>query len=773
MTPQRWQDIKETLAVALGCKTECEREQYLSKRCRDDMELRREVESMLSPDSEIFEEFANLGGFLQPNSLSAANVGRTIGPYRLVRELGRGGMGSVWLAERIDQRFDQRVAIKLLTRADHTRELFERFQSERRVLARLDHPNIARLIDGGETDDGIAFFIMEYVADAESITAFVHRRNLSVRKRVELFRTVCGAIQFAHQNLIVHGDLKPANVLITTSGEPKLVDFGIARLVTTETDSSLPREEMSTARRHLTVAYASPEQREARTITTAADIYSLGIVLHEVLTGQLPPSLDSGASGEPAKLKPELKSIVKRATAPDPRDRYSTATALSEDLRRHLVRRPISAHSSTIAYRAGKFVSRHKVGVAIAIAYTITLLAVAAVAVEQAYRARRRFAEVQRLSHSVLFEIHDAIRDLPGATTARQLIVSRALEYLDRLAGDSRGETALQLDLAAAYLRVGDVQGKPYAPNLGDSFGALSSYQKAIDITAPLAAAESGASSSARAVLSQAYESLGSVQSRVHKPEDAARSHDLSLAIRTALLKSDPAHADQWERSIVANYLGLGSAIVNANRLHPTAESQRAAIENSRRALAVCERLVARNPRSAPDILSLVRACSAMGLGLTDLAAIEHDNAVFDEALSFHRRAIELVEGQLKNDPTSARNQRTLADELIASAYLRAFSGKDLDEGLAECRRANQIIRNQADADPANAEAQQDLSSTYFVEAKLLQAKGDFHHAEQSYRQCLSILEPLVSTHEDNVETQFDLARVHEALKVVSQPQIN
>jgi tetratricopeptide (TPR) repeat protein len=368
-----------------------------------------------------------------------------------------------------------------------------------------------------------------------------------------------------------------------------------------------------------------------------------------------------------------------------------------------------------------------------------------------------------------LFEIHDAIRDLPGSTAARQLIVNRALEYLDRLARESKGEKTLQLELAGAYLRVGDVQGKPYTANLGDSTGALRSYTKAAAIAAPLAASERGTASTARAVLSLAYESLGAVQSRLHKPEDAAQNHRHSLAIREALLKADPIHAEQWERGIIANYLGLGGAIISANRLNPTADSQRTAIENSRRALPLCESLVARNPQSAADNTLLIRTCAGIAMGLTDLGAVEHDKAAFDEALSLHRRAIDLVETQLKNDPTSASSRRTLADELIAIAYLHALSGQNLDEGITACRRANEMIRNQATADPANAEAQQDLSSSYFVLARLFQAKSDNAEAAENYRRCLRILEPLVAAHPENIETAFDLIRVRDGLHDVSE----
>lgn len=793
MTPARWQRIKETLAAALETKEAPERAVFLSRVCADDTALRREVESLLAQSPELFDARADSGGFVQAPSSDSVNQGRRVGAYRLVRELGRGGMGSVWLAERDDNRFQQNVAIKLLKRGTDTDEVLRRFRAERQILARLEHPGIARLFDGGETDDGLPFFVMEYVAEGESLTAFARKRTLPIATRLELFRKVCAAIQFAHQNLVVHRDLKPGNILVTPDGEPKLLDFGIARLLDPGGNVDYDTHEITAAdSRRLTPAYASPEQVMGLTITTASDIYSLGAVLYELVTEQSPhefgtarpspaqllhavveqdprrPSLVAQNSDARRQLRGDLDNIILRAMEREPNLRYATVNALSDDLQRHLTGRPVRARPHTLGYRAAKFFRRNRVAVIVGAMLAIALIGGVTVTIWEARRATRRFNEMRGLTNTVLFEIHDAIRDLPGSTAARRLIVNRALQYLDRLARESKGEKTLQLELADAYLRVGDVQGKPYTANLGDSTGALRSYTKAADIAAPLAASESGTSSAARAVLSQAYESLGAVQSRLQKPEDAAQNHRRSLAIREALLKDDPVHSEQWERGIIANYLGLGGAIISANRLNPTADSQRTAIENSRRALPLCESLVARNPQSAADNALLIKACAGIAIGLTDLGAIEHDNAAFEEALSLHRRAIDLIEAQFKNDPASASIRRTLADELIATGYLYALSGQNLDEGIADCRRANEMIQNQASADPANAEAQQDLSTSYFVMARLFQAKGDNAKATENYRECLRILEPLLAAHPENIETRFDLMRVQQGLQLVS-----
>jgi eukaryotic-like serine/threonine-protein kinase len=793
MTPARWQQVKETLASALEQRTIPERALFISRVCADDTALRREVESLLVQSPTAFDVRADSGGFLQAGSLPSPNEGRRVGAYLLVRELGRGGMGSVWLGERADERFDQQVAIKLLKRGTDTEEVLRRFHLERKILARLDHAGIARLFDGGETDDGLPFLVMEYVAGGESLTAFARRCALSITPRLELFRKICAAVQFAHQNLVVHRDLKPGNILITSEGEPKLLDFGIARLLEPGNAPGTGASETTIAEnRRLTPAYASPEQLQGGPITTASDIYSLGALLYELLTEHQPYHFATGHSA-PAellriicehdprrpslvatngeirrRLRGDLDNIVLCAMAREPARRYANASALSDDLQRHLTARPVRARPSTLGYRANKFIRRNHIAVAAGALLVVALTGGVASTVWEARRATRRFEEMRALTNSVLFEIHDAIRDLPGSTPARQIIVNRALEYLDRLARDSRGEKTLQLELADAYLKIGDVQGKPYTANLGDSAGALGSYTKAADIALPLARAERTSSSTARAMLSGAYERLGAVQSRLQLSDEAAESHRRALAIREELLVADPAHAEQWVRGIVSDHLGLGDAVMSANRLHPTPGYQRAALEHYRRALPICEKLIAAHPDSGVDSSLLAKTCSRIGTALTDLGAAENDRASFAAALPMHLRALALAETAVRNDPASAVARRMLGDELIGLSYLRALSGENLDQGLVECARAREIIEGQAASDPANAEARQDLSSTHFVAARLLQAKGDFVAAAEYYRRCLDILEPLVAMHPNNVETAFDLVRVREGLHAVA-----
>lgn len=280
MTPERWQQVKSTLAAALERPDATERAAFVTRACAEDTALRREVESLLAQPEDEFELVGKTIGAANPDGLVFSDKGRRVGNYELIRELGRGGMGSVWLARRADQQFEKLVAVKLLKRGTDTDEVLRRFQNERQILARLEHPNIARLFDGGVTDDGLPYFVMEYV-DGKPVTQYCRDRALTIEERLELFLKICRAVQFAHQNLVIHRDLKPGNILVPADGEPKLLDFGIAKLLAP--DDTTPEVTIAEHQR-LTPAYASPEQVRGEPITTGSDVYSLGTLLYEILT---------------------------------------------------------------------------------------------------------------------------------------------------------------------------------------------------------------------------------------------------------------------------------------------------------------------------------------------------------------------------------------------------------------------------------------------------------------------------------------------------------
>ncbi|MFN2476030.1 MAG: serine/threonine protein kinase [Chthoniobacterales bacterium] len=800
MTGERWLQLKEILADALEIHDGATREKFVADACEADTAMRREVELFLAQETDPLEKFAAGADASAEIAAARENTGRRVGSYELLRELGRGGMGAVYLARRTDGLFEQTVAIKLLKRGTDTDEVLRRFRAEREILARLEHPNIARLLDGGTTTDGLPYFVMEYV-EGMRVTDYCFTQNLAIVERLKLFRKICAAVHFAHQNLVVHRDLKPANIVVTASGEIKLLDFGIAKLVQEAGENSIAHT--LTAHRLMTPEYASPEQLTGAAVTTVSDVYSLGVILYELMAGARPfrsrtrdpgewarvlaaeptrPSaIAAGATAAPLtaaerkSLRGDIDNIVLKALRHDATRRYGSVEAMSEDLRRYLEGLPVRARPDTSLYRTSKFIARHRVAVASAVIVLLACIAGTITTAWQAHRARyeeavalRRFAELRRLTDSYLFEIHDAIRNLPGSTNARQLLVTRALEYLDRLASESSNDRALQLELANAYLKVGDVQGKPYTANLGDSAGALRSYARAAGIAAPFAERESGATSTARRVLSQAEESLGLVQSRANQWEKATASHQRSRQIRERLLNEDPARAVDWELGIVANDVGLGDAIVSANRVNPAPDFQRTALTFYRRALALGERVSAVRPNAQSLQYLLAKVCTRIATELSEIGSADGDAAAYRESTEFHLRAVALDEAMMAADPGSAPARRTLADELIALSYLRAFSGEDLAAARADCERARGIMEGLAASDPANAEARQDLSTALYVTARVLQAQGD-PGAADAFRRCLTILEPLVADHPENVETSFDLSRARKGLAEVSQ----
>jgi len=570
---------------------------WLEEVCAEDTALRRSVEEMLR-ESAITETRA----FLETEAVVAAApdlprfdqdrsvIGQRIGPYRIVSELGRGGMGAVYLAERADDEFRKRVALKIVKRGMDTAEILSRFRHERQILASLDHPNIARLLDGGTTEDGLPYFVMEHIK-GQPIDDYCESQQLTTRQRLELFRTVCAAVHYAHQNLVIHRDIKPTNILVTKDGTVKLLDFGIAKLLNPEMfpDTIYPTR---TWERPMTPAYASPEQVRGQNVTTATDVYSLGIVLYVLLTGQKPYQLKSIAphelikvicENEPARpstavirrttdptatqassvnfshedaervrrqLQGDLDNIVLMALRKEPQRRYASVQQFSEDIRRHLAGRPVVAREDTVGYRFSKFVVRHRAGVAAAALIILSLLAgiiatvwQARVARQQRALAERRFNDVRKLANNVMFKYHDAIENLPGATPVREMLVKDALEYLDSLSHEAGNDASLQRELAAAYEKVGLVQGHPFYSNLGDRIGATQSYQKALAIRrALLSSVQTGDASHAQSLydVSKSQTLLADLMSQGGDVGSAIANYRESLALCERAMNTDP-----------------------------------------------------------------------------------------------------------------------------------------------------------------------------------------------------------------------------------------
>jgi eukaryotic-like serine/threonine-protein kinase len=523
VTPERWRAIEELFHAAAELPA-AERVALLDREAADDVALRAEVESLLASEQGATAQLRGaIGREASRLDESADPVAeRRLGPYRLVREIGHGGMGAVYLARRDDDEYRTEVAIKVLHRGLETAEAVARFRDERQILATLKHPGIVRLLDGGSTGERVPYLVMEHVEGAP-ITRHADAQELDVRGRVELFRKVCAAVAYAHQKLVVHRDLKPSNILVTADGTPKLLDFGIAKLLDPEAGSEA---NTGTGMRLLTPAYASPEQVRGERVSTSIDVYALGAVLYELLAGaQAQPIEGEGLAAlqrvlevdppRPSLVAPaarrraiagDLDNIVMKALQKEPARRYASVEQLSDDLGRHLDSLPVLARAGTWTYRVGKLVRRSRgllaaVGIVLAALSTATGVSVrqaqladaqAKRADEQAKRAQKRFDDVRRLVNAMLFEVDAKIQGVEGTTEARGILVGRALEYLDGLAGEASDDAALSRELAAAYLKIGDIQGSTLSANLGRAEDALVSYARATQILDRLVASGHG-----------------------------------------------------------------------------------------------------------------------------------------------------------------------------------------------------------------------------------------------------------------------------------------
>ena len=448
-------------------------------------EERRAVESLLWFDghsTRLLEE--QIGCVAQGAMARVAPQELPCGPYRLGNLLGSGGMGSVYSAERADGEVAQRVAVKLLRPGADAPELRQRFLAERQILATLSHPNIARLLDAGHRQDGQPYLVMEYV---EGKPIDVYAAGLGVRRKLRLFLKVCAAVSYLHRNLVVHRDLKPANVLVTPEGEPKLLDFGIAKLV----DSA---ESTTTNSRMLTPAYASPEQVSGEPITTASDVYSLGAVLYKLLTGSSPHQFAGESAGamalaifagkitppsqRAAGLKGDLEFVVMKALRTEPQERYPSADALADDLRACLERRPVQARAGDVWYRTRRLLRRYWAPTLVTVSVIVGLAGGLCVAVRERGIAERRFGQLRQLSNRVI-DFDRAIRVLPGSVAARQQMVAASLEFLEGLSRDAAGNLDLTQEISDGYWRLGRIQGVNAEFNLGDTKKAEDSLKQA------------------------------------------------------------------------------------------------------------------------------------------------------------------------------------------------------------------------------------------------------------------------------------------------------
>jgi serine/threonine protein kinase len=747
-----WDEVDAVFAeaVALGADS-LARARLIAERCADRPDLRSEVEALLSAHERA-------GAFLGVAAADEARApDRTLGPgtpigaWRLVEQIGQGGMADVYRAERADGLFGHAVAIKVTRSAMLDPEIARRVRIERQILASLQHPHIVTLLDGGTLPDGRAYLVMELVSGAP-ITRDCRDRRRSLEERLRLFRQVCAAVHHAHRHGIVHRDLKPANILVTTEGVPKVLDFGVAKLLAS-TPVSESHTETGLLTGPLTPNYASPEQLRGLPVTTASDIYALAILLYEIVTGgrpyettgqpldrvidlvlhtqPAPPSAWRSPDGEAAaadvlpydrrRLRGDLDAIVMKGLAKEPERRYASAEELAADVGRALDQRPVLAQGPSTAYVLRRLASRHKVAVAcagIAIAAVVVSLAVAVwqrqVAERERLRSEQRFGEVRRLANTLIFQIHDAIVPLPGSTPVRKTIVDEALRYLEQLAAESAGDTALQLELARAYLRIGRVQGSPNDANLGDPQGGARSLDRAIGLLRPLAG-------------------------RAETPLDVEVAFLEALLERSLILFDNPRPRERATEALrlAEQLLGRAPSDPRTGRLVARASFMLAlqfdppeSFPHLQRAAELSAANLQRNPddlRAAADVASVERVIGAhRSLGAEYALALPHLT-----------RARELDERRLAAAPDDRRVRSDLAADLsnLGDAYSLGDAA-DLPRAQAVYRETLRMREAMAAADPRNVYAQQSvgwvLAALARVEARLGRPADAHAHLERA-----------------------------------------
>jgi non-specific serine/threonine protein kinase/serine/threonine-protein kinase len=512
VSQDRNQKARELMTAALSMD-DAERLRYLQRETEGDGDLLEQTMLLIEEAEEETTQILDQGRRVQPQFDEAYLAGRKqIGNYRLLRRIGQGGMGVVYAACLVTEDFQKQVALKLVKPSLASSQILRRFRMERQMLGALDHPNIGRLLDAGTSEEGAPYLVMEFV-EGLPIDRYCETKNLGVNDRVRLFLTVCDAVQYAHQNLIIHRDIKPSNILVSSEGVPKLLDFGIAKLVRPDEEEADLRL-TATDSRPMSPHYASPEQARGDAITTASDVYSLGVLLYELLTGRLPyefktrtaagiekticeeiPPLPStvefpdtipdGAEKTRRRLRGDLDMILMMALRKEPSRRYASVQQLSDDLRRHLDGLPVSAQKDTFGYRFQKFVRRHRAGViaaslAVSALLTATVVSVhfAQVANQEKQVAQQRFEDTRQLALFFITDFDSKIRT--SQTEARRALAAKAVEYLRRLSSEVEGDTALLRDVVNGYLRTGDLQGNPFNANLGEREAARESFREAL-----------------------------------------------------------------------------------------------------------------------------------------------------------------------------------------------------------------------------------------------------------------------------------------------------
>jgi len=750
VTPERWSQVRNLFEQVIE-RPARERTAWLEEHSAGDSDLFAEVMSLLDSheDSGGLLDRAAPGGHIARavRALPDPYEGTLIGPYQLLQRVGRGGMGSVYAAARSDGEYRKRVAIKLVTPGFDSEDALRRFRTERQVLASLDHPNIARLLDGGTTAEGLPYLVMEFV-EGQLIDEYCRRQGLSLNQRLALFRTTCEAVQYAHQNLVIHRDLKPSNILVTPAGTVKLLDFGIAKLLHPEFmpgTAGLTRAGL----RPLTPDYASPEQVRGDPMTTVSDVYSLGVLLYQLLTGRLPYSTAGRSLAEVEKticdtqprapstviegdeplrkrLHGDLDHILLMALRKEPGRRYASVERFSDDIRRHLAGQPVLAHGDSVRYRVGKFIFRNRLAVSTGTLAILSLIA--AVAMSQYYRgqAQQRFRAALDLSDFVVRDLDRAMQS--GITEARRKLLKKELDYLGRLSEAARNDAELQNHLIEGYASMGDVQGSLFQAHLGDAGEALKSYRKALEIAQARATADP-ASTSAKVSLAGIQFRIANLTRYQEDGDTALRQYQEVVSTLEPLAAHNPP----------ADTLSLltRASLQRATLLSQLGRAQQA-VQQAQRSLDWAKSWQSNEPSSSDARLNVAIANEWTGRLMADVGRpAEGAERVRDAVAQYERFAA--------GEPESVKWKRDLLAGLQNLGDVEVLSGRH-KEAADAFRRSLVIAEEVAAADPRDQRAQRDIHTSCARLITPLLKLGRMDEARTATLRALEVLGPLVNS---------------------------
>jgi non-specific serine/threonine protein kinase/serine/threonine-protein kinase len=760
---ERWARIGEILERALAEPEEW-RHAFVVATCAGDDALAAEVLSLLAHATES-ENFLEPGHTrLQPidavsDTPATLGPGSVIGSWRLVRQIGEGGMGAVWLAERAEGQFAQRGALKLIRLGLAYEEAIRRFRRERQILASLDHPHIARLLDGGSTPEGLPYLVMEYV-EGELLYAHCAAHPVPLAARLALFLDLCTAVHSAHQRLVIHRDLKPGNVMVTADGTIKLLDFGVAKIF--ESEAADAASQLRTTDLPFTPLYASPEQLRGDEVGTTSDVYSLGVLMYELLTGAHPYVVRSSAvtdviravlESEPVRpstaiaaaasesaasrlpppphndpralsrtLEGDLNTIVLKAMAKDPARRYASAERLAADVTRYLEGRPIEARPDSWSYRTAKFVRRNRIAVAAGAAGVLALLAGLGVSIRQTAVAREersiaehRLRDVQALAKTLMFDVYDGIENMPGATAVRRSVIEKTSQYLDALAQQAGRDSSFRFSLADAYERLGITQRNAEMAGEEASQASFRSFKKCRDLREGLLR-DYPDNEHALLGLVQVYTRIGANDEMIDNLPEALEMMKRAEQAQQRLIDRHPGNA-AYVAGMAKRKNNLGLALYYNNRIPEASAEMRLASEG----------FAALAARDSADWQS--RRLLAMSLTVYGDCLFERASAA-DSAAMVERRALAIYDSLWKQRPTDLDLERRVADghERLSQMYALHFGAPD--SGIAHVNLAQHMIEAVAASDPSDHSLAIDAIDGRVTRALVLAATG--HAAEAS-----------------------------------------